>query len=80
MGESIIHELLKQGIPADNATSWGLDHGTWFPLPLMLSDADKRALPVSISPALGADDHMKLGMAIRKASSLYNTMLLVTGS
>ncbi|MCY0851850.1 DODA-type extradiol aromatic ring-opening family dioxygenase [Thermoplasma acidophilum] len=80
MGEMLIRELLKQGIPAGNATSWGLDHGAWSPLRLMFPDADKRVLPVSISPALGADSHLKLGMAIRKVSSEHDAMLLVTGS
>jgi 4,5-DOPA dioxygenase extradiol len=59
-----IAEVAKPTRIVEDATSWGLDHGTWTVLTHMYPKANVPVVQLSIDNTMHAEDHLKLGAAL----------------
>lgn len=69
--------LSSIGVDAELEHGRGYDHGTWVPLMLMYPAAEIPVVQLSVSPALGAEYHYRMGQALQP---LRDDNVLVMGS
>ena len=77
LSRRVAKTLQAQGIPAVLDEQRGYDHGLYVPLMLMYSDADIPCVQLSLLESLDAEQHLRLGEAVR---GLDHDNLLVIGS
>ena len=77
LAAKVVGLLRGCGIDAELEHGRGFDHGTWVPLMLMYPGAEVPVVQLSVSPALGAEHHYRMGQALR---SLCAENVLVVGS
>ena len=69
--------LQDSGITAQLDHQRGFDHGMFVPLTLLFPEADIPCIQLSLLTSLSADEHIRLGMALR---GLLSENVLVIGS
>mmetsp|Transcript_41154 Transcript_41154/g.129006 ORF Transcript_41154/g.129006 Transcript_41154/m.129006 type:complete len:204 (-) Transcript_41154:693-1304(-) len=75
---SRVEELLEtHELPLKKEKKRGLDHGVFIPLKLALPDADVPVTQLSLLSSLSAEEHVRLGLALRP---LRDEGVLIIGS
>ncbi|CAO1669139.1 Extradiol ring-cleavage dioxygenase class III enzyme subunit B domain-containing protein [Halomonas sp. NYA30] len=77
LAQQVSRALENAGIPAQQDSKRGFDHGVFVPLKIMYPEADIPCVQLSLVHNLSADTHLAIGQAL---NSLERENLLVIGS
>ena len=75
----VVELLATNGVDAALEHGRGYDHGTWVPLMLMYPGAGVPVVQLSVSPAMGAEHHYRMGQALQPLCA-DNVLVLGSGS
>jgi 4,5-DOPA dioxygenase extradiol len=66
---AVVAAIEAAGLPVQQDSARGLDHGAWLPLRLMFPNADVPVIPVSIQSHAGPEQAYRLGQALATLTS-----------